>query len=149
MYGDVVGQRGKWMHFFQRGLHHNKALKWLYYAFGPYCLDVCAKNLWPRELSFLLSYVWLEWTIIVIWGWCIAFMWHCIIGLASCWFINACRKLVASWKPILYFGFYWWVVCMVVTFHKYFGYQTTYKLRCSVIPQIHFGLFLPLNIISN
>jgi hypothetical protein len=106
MYGDVVGQRGKWMHFFQRGLHHNKALKWLYYAFGPYCLDVCAKNLWPRELSFLLSYVWLEWTIIVIWGWCIAFMWHCIIGLASCWFINACRKLVASWKPILYFGFY-------------------------------------------
>jgi hypothetical protein len=33
MYGDVVGQSGKRMHFFQPSLHQNKALKLPYYTF--------------------------------------------------------------------------------------------------------------------
>jgi len=33
MYGDVVRQRGKKMHFFQPSLHQNKTLKLFYYTF--------------------------------------------------------------------------------------------------------------------
>ncbi len=66
MYGDGVGQHGKQVHFFQFGLYQNKAMKSPYYIFGPCCLDVYVENLWPTKISFLLSYLWLEWTPIAI-----------------------------------------------------------------------------------
>jgi hypothetical protein len=72
MQSDDVEWCRRWAHFFQLGLHKNKAPKSPYYASGPCCPDVCVKRLWPKELSFLLSYSWLEWIVITIWGWCIA-----------------------------------------------------------------------------
>ncbi len=58
-------------------------------------VQMCVKILWFKKLSFLLKYSWLEWMPIAIWGWCIVFIWHCIIGFVNFWFINACWRLVA------------------------------------------------------
>jgi len=95
MIGDDVGQCERWVHFFQPSLHQNKVSKLLYYASRPCCSDVCLEILWLRKLSFLLKCLWLEWMPIAIWGWCIIFRWHCIIGFVSYWFINVCWRLDA------------------------------------------------------
>jgi hypothetical protein len=54
--------------------------------------------------------------------------------------------------PLIAFFFQWWLASMVVTFHYALvvngGDMVTSSL-CLIIPQIHSGLFLPLNLVSN
>jgi len=101
-------------------------------------------------------------------------MWHCIIGFASCWFINVCWRLVIGLKPISYSSFrstygnnQWkctlliacfyllWSSFMLVTFHVcvscqrwWHGYNQQ-AIRCSIVPQIHSGFLLLFNLVSN